>query len=45
MFDYGRKLIIDIAMGMAATQANTCCAFWFYQPRMPKALDKLRKTK
>lgn len=45
MFDFGKMLVINAAMRMAMTQANTSCAFWFYQPKMPKALEKLRKTK
>ncbi|WP_092323788.1 cyclic lactone autoinducer peptide [Butyrivibrio sp. YAB3001] len=44
MRDFGRKAVINMAKKVAITQANTSCAFWFYQPKMPKALEKLRKV-
>lgn len=43
MNNLAKKMIVNMAKKVAVTQANSSCAFWFYQPQQPKALQKLRK--
>ena len=40
----GKKIIGDIAKKMAERDANTTCAFFAYQPRLPLAVKKMRKS-
>lgn len=41
----GKKIIVKAAVKVAETQANSCCTWFFYQPKQPKALNKLKKNK
>ena len=41
----GKQIIVKAAVKMAEVQANSCCPFIFYQPKQPKALNKLKKMK
>lgn len=43
MNNLGKKVIVNAAKKVAVVQANSSCAFWFYQPKQPKALKNLRK--
>ena len=36
------SLIPAAAMAMGKASASRACSFWFYQPRVPKALKKSR---
>lgn len=39
----GDKLIKKIAVKIAVIGANTTCSWFTYQPRVPKAVEKLKK--
>lgn len=41
----GKQIIVKAAVKMAEAQANSCCAWFCYQPKQPKALNKLKKIK
>ena len=41
----GKQIIVKAAVRMAEVQANSCCPLFWYQPKKPKALDKLKKIK
>ena len=41
----GKQIIVKAAVKMAEVQANSCCIYFFYQPKQPKALNKLKKMK
>lgn len=38
-----RGMIENIAIKIAISDANAACSFISYQPKMPKAVKKLRK--
>ena len=40
----GKKIIGGIAKKMAERDANTTCASFAYQPRLPLAVKKMRKS-
>ena len=39
----GKQIIVKAAVKMA--EANSCCYFFGYQPKQPKAMNKLKKIK
>ncbi len=41
----GKQIIVKAAVKMAEVQANSCCIYFCYQPKQPKALNKLKKIK
>ncbi len=41
----GKQIIVKAAVKMAEAQANSCCIFFGYQPKQPKAMNKLKKSK
>lgn len=40
----GRKAVEGIAKKLAERDANTACAFYTYQMKMPSAVKKLKKS-
>lgn len=40
----GRKAVEGIAKKLAERDANTACAFYTYQKKMPSAVKKLKKS-
>ena len=45
MKNIGKQIIVKAAVKMAEAQANSCCIFFGYQPKQPKAMNKLKKNK
>ena len=41
----GKQIIVKAAVKVAEVQANSCCPCLFYQPKQPKAMNKLKKIK
>ena len=41
----GKQIIVKAAVKMATVQVNSCCILFGYQPKEPKALNKLKKIK
>ncbi|MBR5960944.1 MAG: cyclic lactone autoinducer peptide [Clostridia bacterium] len=41
----GKQIIVKAAVKMASIQANSSCLLYGYQPKEPKALNKLKKIK
>jgi cyclic lactone autoinducer peptide len=41
--DVLRKVIKTAALHSASKNANSVCAFFFYQPKLPEAVKRLRR--
>ena len=38
-----KKVLKNAALNTATTSAHRSCTFFFYQPKLPKAVKRLRK--
>lgn len=45
MTKYGQKALWHLAKIIAARDSNTSCPFLGYQPKLPKAVENLKKQK
>lgn len=36
------KGVAEMAMGLGKASVNSNCELWFYQPRVPKAMDQFK---
>lgn len=43
MLEYCRKILSVLAKKAAKRDANTCCPYITYQPKLPEAVKKLKK--
>lgn len=42
----GKKInscIASLALGVASANANSCCMYVMYQPKLPRGVEKLKK--
>ena len=37
--------VATLALAIGVSSISSACYFWFYQPKMPKAIEKFRKNK
>lgn len=42
--EFSKKIIGNAARKLAERDANTTCAYYAYQPKLPSAVKKLKKS-